>query len=116
MSSFRRDEIAEKLGENLEKKIKVFRKYHSKFSPTRDIYKLEPDFSGGLKMVELVTGPMDYYEAIPVLIRILKWIDENGYTNDKCALQFSISFERDKYPNLTEFKNLNPLKFVLGFD
>ncbi len=116
MSSFRRDEIAEKLGENLGKKIKVFRKYHSKFSPTRDIYKLEPDFSGGLKMVELVTGPMDYYESIPVLIRILKWIDENGYTNDKCALQFSISFERDKYPNLTEFKNLNPLKFVLGFD
>lgn len=116
MSSFHREEIAEKLGENLGKQIKVFRRYHSKFSPTRDIFKLEPDFSGGLKMVELVTGPMDYYEAIPVLIRILKWIDENGYTTDKCALQFSLSFDRDKFPSLIDIKNLNPLKFVLGFD
>ena len=116
MSSFRRSEIAEKIGESLGKKVKVFKKYHSKFSPTRDIFKLEPDFSGGMKMVELVTGPMDYFEAIPVLIRILKWIDENGYTNDKCAFQFSISFDKSKYPNLIDLKNLNSLKFILGFD
>ena len=116
MSSFTRDEIAEKIGENLGKKVKVFKKYHSKFSPTRDVFKLEPDFSGGWKMVELITGPMDYFEAIPVLIRTLKWIDENGYTNDKCAFQFSISFDRDKYPQLIDLRNINPLKFVLGFD
>jgi hypothetical protein len=116
MSSFRREEIANKIGEDLGKKVKVFRRYHSKFSPTRDVFKLEPDFSGGLRMVELVTGPMDYFEAIPVLIRILKWIDENGYTNEKCAFQFSISFDRNKYPSLVDFKTLNPLKFVLGFD
>lgn len=116
MSSYKREEIAEKMGESLGKKIRVFKKYHSKFSPTRDIFKLEPDFSGGLKMVEVITGPMDYFEAIPVLIRILSWIDENGYTNDKCAFHFSLSFDRNKYPNLPEFRNLNPLKFVLGFD
>jgi hypothetical protein len=115
MSSFTRDEIADKIGEDLGKKVKVFRKYHSKFSPTRDIFKLEPDFSGGLKMVELITGPMDYFEAIPVLIRILKWIDENGYTTEKSALQFGL-FDRLKYPSLVDFKELNPLKFVLGFD
>ena len=67
-------------------------------------------------MVELITGPMDYFEAIPVLIRILKWIDKNGYTNDKCALQFGLSFDRLKYPELIDLKNLNPLKFVLGYD
>ena len=116
MSSFSREEIAEKIGEDLGKKVKVFRKYHSKFSPTRDVFKLEPDFSGGLKMVELITGPMDYYEAIPVLIRVLKWIDQNGYTSDKCAFQFGLSFDRNKYPSLIEFGNLNPLKFILGFD
>ena len=116
MSSFTRDEIAEKIGEDLGKKVKVFKKYHSKFSPTRDVFKLEPDFSGGLKMVELITGPMDYFEAIPVLIRILKWIDENGYTNERCALQFGLSFDRLKYPSLIDFKQLNPLKFILGFD
>ena len=116
MSSFSRKEIAEKIGEDLGKQVKVFRKYHSKFSPTRDIFKLEPDFSGGLKMVELITGPMDYFEAIPVLIRILKWIDENGYTSERCALQFGLSFDRVKYPTLIDFSQLNPLKFVLGFD
>lgn len=116
LSSFTRDEIAEKIGESLGKKVKVFRKYHSGFVPTRDIFKLEPDFSGGFKMVELITGPMDYFEAIPVLIRILKWIDENGYTNDKCALQFSISFDRNKYPNIPDVKSLNTLKFCLDYD
>ena len=111
MSSFTRDEIADKIGEDLGKKVKVFRKYHSKFSPTRDIFKLEPDFSGGLKMVELITGPMDYFEAIPVLIRILKWIDENGYTTEKSALQFGLSFDRLKYPSLVDFRELNPLLY-----
>ena len=116
LSAFTREEIAEKIGESIGKKVKVFKRYHSSFTPTRDIFKLEPDFSGGFKMVELITGPMDYFEAIPVLIRILKWIEENGYTNDKCALQFSISFDRNKYPNMVDVRNLNTLKFCLKYD
>ena len=44
-------------------------------------------------MNELITGPMPYAEAIPVLIKVLHWIDENGWTTDKCAFQFSISFD-----------------------
>lgn len=116
MSNFTRLEIAQRIGEEIGKDIKVFKKYHSRFIPNRNTFKLEPDFSGGLKMVELITGPMDYFEAIPVLIRILKWIDENGYTNDKCALQFGLSFDRLKYPSLIDLNNLNGLKFVLGFD
>lgn len=115
-SKFSREEIAKSLGENLGKKIKVFKRYHSSFSPTSDIYKLESDFSGGVKMVELVTGPMNYYEAIPILIRVLKWIDTYGWTDEKCAFQFGLSFDRAKYPLITDFRNLNPLKFVLGFD
>ncbi len=116
MSNFTRSEIAQSIGNEIGKEVKLFKRYHSRFKPTRDVFKLEPDFSGGTKMVELITGPMDYFEAIPVLIRILKWIDQNGFTNDKCALQFGLSFDRLKYPELIDLKNLNALKFVLGYD
>ena len=32
--------------------------YHSPIQPCVTIFKLEPDYSGGKKMCELVTGPM----------------------------------------------------------
>ena len=115
-SSFSKTEVAEKLGGFIGKSIRVFNRYHSMFKPNSHTFKLESDFSGGVKMMELVTGPMNYFEAIPVLIRILKWIDQFGYTDDKCALQFGLDFDRDKYPLITVFRNLNPLKFVLSVD
>lgn len=115
-SKFTKSEIAEKLGKYIGKTIKVFERYHSKFKPNSNVFKLESDFSGGVKMVELVTGPMNYFEAIPLLIRILKWIDMYGYTDEKCAFQFGLDFDRDKYPPMVEFKNLNPLKFILSID
>ena len=115
-SKFTKGEISEKLGKYIGKTIKVFDRYHSKFKPNSNVFKLESDFSGGVKMVELVTGPMNYFEAIPLLIRILKWIDQYGYTDEKCAFQFGLDFDRDKYPPMIEFKNLNPLKFVLSID
>ena len=34
--------------------------YHSPVNPTDTIFKLEPDYSGGKKMCELVTGPMKF--------------------------------------------------------
>jgi hypothetical protein len=115
-SKFSKREIAENLGKNIGKSIRVFDRYHSKFKPNSNVFKLESDFSGGVKMVELVTGPMNYFEAIPLLIRILKWIDQYGYTDEKCAFQFGLDFDREKYPVMTDFKNLNPLKFVLSVD
>ena len=115
-SNFTKGEIAEKMGEYIGKKILVFDRYHSKFKPNSNVFKLESDFSGGAKMVELVTGPMNYFECIPLLIRILKWIDQYGYTDEKCAFQFGLDFDRDKYPPMIDFKNLNPLKFVLALD
>lgn len=115
-SKFTKSEIADKLGRYIGKTIKVFHRYHSRFKPTSSVFKLESDFSGGVKMVELVTGPMNYFEAIPLLIRILKWIDEFGYTDEKCAFQFGLDFDREKYPLMTEFRNLNPLKFILSID
>jgi len=115
-SNLNREEIASNLGKELGRKIIVFSKYHSNFKPTSDIFKLEPDYSGGSKMVELITGPIPYFEAIPVLIRVLKWINQYGYTDKKCAFQFGVSIDTSIYPEIPPISQLNILKFVLGFD
>lgn len=115
-SNQNRNDIAENLGKVLGKKVLVFGKYHSKFKPSDKIFKLEPDYSGGSKMVEFITGPLPYFEAIPILIRALKWISENGYTDKKCAFQFGISFDTSIYPEIPKMTHMNILKFILGFD
>lgn len=110
-----RGRITESLSKLLGKKITLSNKYHSKDPVSREVFKLEPDYSGGGKMNELVTGPLPYAEAIPVLIKVLKWIDENGWTTDKCAFQFSLSF--DKFDrSIKRMEELDKLQFILGID
>lgn len=110
-----RGRITESLSKLLGKKVMLSNKYHSKDPVSSEVFKLEPDYSGGSKMNELVTGPLPYAEAIPVLIKVLKWIDENGWTTDKCAFQFSLSF--DKFDrSLKRMEELDKLKFILGID
>ena len=110
-----RGRIIESLSKLLGKKIILSSKYHSKIPVNASTFKLEPDYSGGSKMNELITGPMPYAEAIPVLIKVLHWIDENGWTSDKCAFQFSVSFDnRDR--KLEKMERLDKLKFILGID
>ena len=55
-------------------KVWGFRQYHSDFTPDEKNFKIEPDLSGGSNMVELVTGPLDYYDAKYYLIKIVKFI------------------------------------------
>lgn len=115
-SNLNRNEIADSLGKTLGKKILLFSKYHSGFKPTKDIFKLEPDYSGGSKMTEFITGPLPYFEAIAILIKTLKWIDTYGYTDKKCAFQFGVSVDTSIFPEVPPVSQLNPLKFILGFD
>jgi len=115
-SNLNRNEIANELGKVLGKKVLLFNKYHSNFKPTKDIFKLEPDYSGGSKMVEFITGPLPYFEAIVILIKTLKWIDENGYTDKKCAFQFGVSIDTSIYPEVPPMGQINTLKYILGFD
>jgi hypothetical protein len=115
-SNLNRNEIANQLGKVLGKKVLLFKKYHSSLKPTKDIFKLEPDYSGGSKMVEFITGPLPYFEAIVILIKTLKWIDENGYTDKKCAFQFGLSVDASIYPDVPPMNQLNILKYILGFD
>lgn len=94
------------------KPVKVwgFRQYHSDFTPDKDNFKIEPDLSGGSNMVELVTGPLDFYDAKYFLIKIIKFIQNYGYTNEKCSIHFNISF------NDKDLNDLNSLKLILNVD
>lgn len=93
-------------------KVWGFRKYHSDFTPDKDNFKIEPDLSGGSNMVELVTGPLDYYNAKYYLIKTLNFIQKYGYTNDKCSIHFNLSFDdEDK-----DLNDLNILKLILNTD
>ena len=44
--------------------------YHSPVTPTADIFKIEPDYSGGKNMFELVTGPASYKDARNIIIKM----------------------------------------------
>jgi hypothetical protein len=89
-------------------KIHGFRQYHSDFKPDSKNFKIEPDLSGGSNMVELVTGPLDYNDAKYYLIKILKFIENYGYTNERCSIHFNISFKKG------DLNDLNILKLILN--
>jgi hypothetical protein len=93
-------------------KVWGFRKYHSDFTPDKDNFKIEPDLSGGNNLVELVTGPLDYFDAKYYFIKIIKFIQNYGYTNDKCSIHFNLSFKKEE-KNLND---LNILKLILNTD
>lgn len=94
-------------------KVWGFRKYHSDMTPDSRNFKIEPDLSGGANMVELVTGPLDYFEAKFFLNKLLKFIQSYGYTNDKCSIHFNVSFSEECEKNLND---LNVLKLILMID
>ena len=113
-SNFNTDETAVQISRLLNKRIHVETTSHSDFTPTADVFKLEPDFSGGMKLLELITGPIAYQDARLILIRMNNWINENGSTKERCALQLNISFDKS-FGN--EFMSkIHVLKYVLEFN
>jgi hypothetical protein len=94
-------------------KVWGFRKYHSDFKVDSKNFKIEPDLSGGSNMVELITGPLEYFEAKFYLNKLLKFIQTYGYTNDKCSIHFNLSFMDISDKNLND---LNVLKLILNMD
>ena len=98
---------------NLELKpitVDGFNKYHSSFKPTKNNYKIEPDYSGGPDMVELVTGPIPYNECVVALLKLLNFIKKYGRTDEKCSIHINISFES------YNIKNTNKLTLLLDID
>jgi hypothetical protein len=90
--------------------------YHSPIQPSGNVFKLEPDYSGGKKMCELVTGPLPYPEARNILIKMFEWISSNGYTTERCSIHLNISIDGIKLPTRFKVENMNVLKFILSFD
>jgi len=90
--------------------------YHSDMEPTSTMFKLERDFSGGKDMFEMITGPLVYEEARIIIIKMLQWIKEHGWTDSKCAIHLNCSFNEFKAKLRTPLMSLNILKFILGFD
>jgi hypothetical protein len=86
-----------------------FRQYHPGFKPTENKFMLTPDLSS-VNLVEIITGPISFFEARFYLIKILKFIQEYGYTDEKASIHINISFT-DKSLN-----NLNILKLILNID
>jgi hypothetical protein len=104
------------LAKLLDRKIRLEIKAHSDFVPSAEEFKMEPDMSGGKGLIELVTGPIPYRNARLVVIKMLKWISENGYTNDRASIHINLSFD-DKYlEDPAMVSKMNILKFILEFD
>lgn len=90
-------------------------KDNSDFEPTSQIFKIERDFSGGSRMFELITGPMEYNDARFVLIKMFEWIKMYGRTNAKCSIHINLSLN-EKRLGLSTLSGINKLKFILGFN
>ena len=110
------DEVKRSLSQSLNKQIRVEEKAHSEFTPTDEIFKLEPDNSGGSGMIELVTGPLPFVESKLIIAKTLKWIRENGSTNERCSIHINVAFDGKKLGTPTNVSSLDIGKFVLNFD
>ena len=110
------DEVKRSLSNTLNKRIQIEEKAHSDFTPSDETFKLEPDNSGGTGMIELVTGPMPFVESKLIIAKTLKWIRENGSTNERCSIHINVAFDGKKLGTPTNVSSLDIGKFVLNFD
>lgn len=108
------EDTAKMVGEFLGRKIQVEEKAHSDFQPSDKVFKMEPDMSGGAGLIEMVTGALPYSDARLIIIKMLHWISENGYTTDRAGIHLNVSFDKKKVgPNF--ITHMNTLKFILDF-
>ena len=110
------EETAKQLAEVLGKKIRIEKKHHSDFSPTKNEFKIEPDMSGGAGLMELVTGALPYSEGRMVIIKVCDWISKNGYTTNRSSIHLNLSFDPKTIGNKYLISRMSPLKFILDFN
>lgn len=113
-SNYPVEKTAELVGAYLGRKIQVEQKAHSDFQPSDKVFKMEPDMSGGAGLIEMVTGAMPYTDARLIIIKMLNWIKENGYTTDRAGIHLNVSFDKDKVGK-NFITHMNTLKFILDF-
>lgn len=115
-SPLSRKELSEKLSKVLGKTVNWTNTYHGKTPVLPNSFKLEPDYSGGMKTNELITGVMPYNEAIHVLLKVFNFINENGFTNERTGLHINISFKENDLDLKEKLQNLNVFKYILNLD
>jgi hypothetical protein len=115
-SNFDLEATKKSLAKLLDRKIRLEDKAHSDFQPSAEEFKMEPDMSGGKGLIELVTGPIPYRNARIMVIKMLKWISENGYTNDRASIHINLSFDKQYLEDKDLVSKMNVLKFILEFD
>jgi hypothetical protein len=95
--------------------IQGFRKYHPNTKPTDKNFIITPDNSGGANMVELITGKLSYTMSRIILMKVLKFIKDNGYTTDRSSIHINLSFDTndDIYKSI---EKINKLKLILEID
>ena len=109
-------ETQDALSKLLNRKIQLEDKAHSDFVPDDKVFKMEPDMSGGKGLIELVTGPIPYRNARIIIVKMLDWIDQNGYTNDRASIHLNMSFKTEYLEDALMVSKMNVLKFILEFD
>jgi len=115
-SNLELEETRESLSKLLNRKIRLEDKAHSDFQPSAEVFKMEPDMSGGKGLIELVTGPVPYRNARLLIMKMLGWIRENGYTTDRASIHLNMSFNPDYLEDPQMVSKMNVLKFILEFD
>ena len=115
-SPFTREELAEKLTKALGKKVHWTNQYHSDIPIAADEFKLEPDFSGGFKMNELITGILPYNEAIHTMFKIFNFIGEHGFTSERTGMHINISFNETDLGLKERLQHLNVFKYILNLN
>lgn len=115
-SPISREELSEKLEKVLHKKIIWTDDYHSDLPVSQNEFKLEPDFSGGFKMNELITGVMPYDEAIHVMYKVMNFIDEHGFTTERTGFHINISMNEFDMGLSEKLSSLNVFKYILNLD
>ena len=111
------EKISQLLKKATKKKITVCDKYHTALKTTSDHWKIEPDMSGGADMVELITGPMKFLEAMTMLSTVCAFIEKNGWTDEKCGMHVNMSFDMKSLPvGYSPMNKISKLKLCLGVD
>jgi hypothetical protein len=90
---------------------------HTEIPVDYNNYKLEHDFSGGLSMMELVTGAAPFFESKVILAKVLNWIKLNAKTTERAGIHVNISFNKFTTPNKRiDITSLDVLRFILEFN
>ena len=85
-------------------------------TPTAQKFNLERDYSGGPDMWELITGPMPYNEARIILMKFYRWLQEFGFTTDRCSNHMNISLNKMRNKLKNDILTMDRLKMCLSFD